>query len=987
MLAFTGAGISVPLAPAWSPFLRKLISDGAAEGFIPKDELEYLEGQIDDDPLELASTLEELYTKERFRSNLQTVFGLNEKSTETQDKVIVLPFETIITLNYDDGLSTAYVRKYQRIPVIIKPDDTYELVRWQQGQAHNAGQLPIIHWHGNISAPDKIVLTADDYNKFYSKPEISNFISDLWKTRSLLAIGFGFKDPFLVRLAEGILRTLPAGNSHYALIGHSGEGVVSGYMRRQFARKFRLTPIFYQIKTDDEGGEDHSALTVLLEYLKYTCDQKAALAVANSEVSAPERTSSSGTVLDDAPLSKAKSEFEKHLLVGTSEQLLYVEPRLYAPPSITDDFLDEASRRVTVDSLVRSDCSFAIMSPYEHGGTTLGRRLVYDILSRGEEAHFADARELPFYKAKLQALDMFRKRTPGRSRTLVLDQVSAAVHERLLKEIIGLKSFDRIILISRGTSAGASDITDLDLAVDFIPLTLSQLQREDIRTLATVLYNTFDADMVSAAVEKTYNDLLDLCIPLTPSNVIMYLSVIYREGSFIALNRIQIMDRYIRDLLQRPSDVYRDSFNVDNKIELLSGFVYWLFGRNSSTFTGSEWRTFCKAEMERSLSYFDMETLLADLVANRVIIAAGSIYIFRYKLFYSYLLGRYVGERPELLPSFIENEHHLAVDSLVETIAGTSKDNTLLVTSLTERLEESIRAFDEQYQIGELDPYQELEWSLDEDEESKVWQPIAESLAQGPAQDSEVDRVKRSIVAEQRTADQAVIVREFNRIERSISYNQSMLMTAIRESPTLGGALKIRATQNIFRAYELVMQIGFSFAPIIATRRYFVWNNIAFVNKMNFTDEQLAKPEWTASVIAGAIPRAVTDRAVTEIGSKKLGEVYKHMSVNLNPIGFELLLLYSLIIRSKPQGWEAQARAIVGRVDRRALYLRYMLGETMKQFRHEVNSNADRAALKKLVATVQAKRGLKKVNPSSKAISGVLKKLEDRLYFDPKDPK
>ncbi|MCW1985157.1 UNVERIFIED_ORG: hypothetical protein M2348_000889 [Sphingomonas sp. R1F5B] len=980
VVALTGAGTSVPLAPAWSPFLRDLIKNGVKEGFVSQSEQAFMLGQLDEDPLELASALEESYTKGKFRAHLQNIFSLEGKSTITHEQVVKLPIESIITLNYDDGLSTAYVRHFSRMPSIIKSDDTYELSRWQHGQSYAGKKMSIIHWHGNVSSPDRIVITADDYNKFYGKPENSQFIAEVWRTKNVLGIGFGFRDPFFTRIAESVLRDSSSGNSHFALIGYSGDDRLPIIARRNFAKKYRLSPIFYKIDINADGSEDHSALNRIMAYLIGTIPAGDHTSPIEGNMS---DAAQGNVIVDRSPVATARHDFEKSLLVGSNDRMLYVEPRLELQVMSPDLPERTTSTRITVRDIVTSAASYAIFAPSEHGGTTLARRLAYEIITDGREAIFSDAREMPAYKAKLLAMAMF-KNTSNDPRTLIIDNISFSNHERLLKEVIGIGSFQRYIFLFRGGMGEGRELIDIEFGVDLVPIKLCHLQREDIRSLASQLYDTFDGDMISSAVEKTYKDLLDLCIPLTPSNIIMYLSVIYREGSFIALNRIQIMDKYIRDLLQQPSDAYRDAFNVDNKIDLLSSFVFHIFLQGNSTFNHTIWDKFCNDEMKRSLSKFDKDRLLDDLLDSRLIVKIGSLYMFKYKLFYSYLLGRHVGDRPDILQNFISAEHHLTVDSLVETIAGTSKDNTLLVTSLVERLEKSIAEFEGQYRIGDLDPYNELNWELAEDEEERVWRPVADRLANGPASDSEVDKVKRSIMAEQRTDNQAVIVREFTKIERSISYNQDILISAIRESSTLDGSLKVRSTKAIFLAYKIVMQIGFLFSPIIATRAFFSWNNVTFVNNIleHLNEEKSA--EEKAAIVAMTIPPAVTDRAVVEMGSRKLGEVYKFMQYNGKPKGFDLLLLYSLIIRSKPEKWEAVARDIIETIERRSLYLRYLLSETMKQFREDVNSGYDRSALKRLVATIQAKRGLNKDRPTSRAIAGVLQTLEKKKYFDSK---
>ena len=68
MLAFVGAGASAPLFPTWSGLLNELIEQARARSLIHSDaETAELKGEISKDPLELARSLEDIYTKPIFR--------------------------------------------------------------------------------------------------------------------------------------------------------------------------------------------------------------------------------------------------------------------------------------------------------------------------------------------------------------------------------------------------------------------------------------------------------------------------------------------------------------------------------------------------------------------------------------------------------------------------------------------------------------------------------------------------------------------------------------------------------------------------------------------------------------------------------------------------------------------------------------------------------------------------------------------------------
>jgi len=977
-IAIAGAGVSVPLAPAWGQLLHQLVLAGVDEGFIEKSDQAALFQQITSDPLELATTLEEQYTTARFRARLAQVFDLEGKSTQNHEALSLIAQRGVVTFNYDEGISTAFARKTSNLPRIIRADDKYELTRWIHGEPFADGRLPIIHWHGSISAPDRMILTADDYNRFYGKQDNRSFIEDLWRGQRLLVVGFSFSDPFLTRIAESVLRSLETDNQHFALIGWREKGPTTALTRRTYSRKYRLTPIFYRIMEDGDGREDHSALSDILSFL---LKNRQATDTAPSITKGSVLLNSSAARKETAA-ERAEREFRSALFATPQGTTLYAEPSLHRPAVLGGgnyENYDNRVNKVNISELVHNSNSILITAPFEYGGTTLARRLALDLCRAGQEAVVRNAPDLPNYAKALRADPVFVG-DPA-SKCIVIDNIDLDRDERLIKEVIGLKCFDRIFLIAKRGSSSVVENGDLEFGVEFEIFALEQLAREDVRTLASQLYDTYDADLISAAVEKTYDDLLELCIPLTPANVIMYLSVLYKQGSFVPLNKLHIMDEYIREILARPSDAFADSLTVDHKIDILASFVFKMHTESAGSFSKNDWDLFANEEMERSLSTFDKDALLSDLAGSRFIVNVSGLYHFKYRLFYAYFLGQYISQRREVLDAFVSNGKHLTVDGLVEILAGLSKENTCLVTDLVNRVERAVDDFNNQYGTADLDPYAPIKWAPAADEQEKLWEPVAKRLSEGRASDTEVDKVKRSILAEQKTADQLVIIREFTAIERSASFNQSKLIVALRESRGLDAELKLRAMSAIFSAYRVVMQIGFLFSPIIASRKYFVWNNVAFVNNLVYNDDEAANSEKQTMMVAGAIPQAVADRAATEIGSRRLGDIFKHLASEGRVEDFDALINLAALVHAKPTNWEEATRNILVSKDRNALYLRYYLQTLMHQFRNEVNSNQDRLALKRLVTVIQAKRSLKKETPTPKMLKNVAQYLDKVNFF------
>ena len=972
LVAFVGSGVSIPLAPSWGGLLSDLIQRGLVEGLAQPEDEPLLRQMVTEDPLELASTLEDNFTSAKFRSYLGSSFRLDDQCTPNHEVLVKLPVQGIFTLNYDDGLSTAFVRQFQRMPTVIRSEDKFELRRWVLEHSSPDQQYPIIHWHGTSNAPENMILTADDYDRYYSNAENKSFVEELWRNRHLFVVGFGFRDPVLTRLAEGVLRGIASDNQHVALIGRRDAEPMTPMLRRQFSKKYRVNPVFYKISVSADGSEDHGDMLKILS----------ALADASGKAGEPERNPVS-TPSSQTARAAAEAEFQNGLFVSPNGQALYAEPRILSAPRVSSgDGIEQLE--VGLSEIVTAADHTIITAPLEAGGTTLARKLIVDLIDHGYEAFYREAPKIGVHKKKIIEDKLFQREASSSAKksVLVIDAFDSASHERTIKEIFGLKVFNRVIIISRARTNEITNLEDLGLGVSVQSYGLSYLNRADVRGLANQLYDTFDGDLISAAVEKTYHDLLELCIPLTPSNVIMYLSVIHREGSFTPLNRLHIMDRFIRDMLHRPSDLYRDSFNAENKLDVVGGFVFSLFNNGRPNFNKSEWDNFCVKEMRDSLIWFDHSSLLEDLEASRLVIKIGNNFFLKYKLFYSYFVGKYVSDRPAELARFLKEGHHLSLESLVEIIAGSSKDNTALVTDLVERLDEATNSFEEQYELSGFDPYEHLEWRVSRTEKTKLWGAVEQKLASGPAAGSEVDKLKRSIIAESRTSDQNVVIRELTGFHRSVSYLQFELIAALRDSQKLNRDLKARAMRGVYKGYHIAMQIGFLFAPIIATRRFFIWNNVGFYNHMNWPGYAQADEETQAALVASAIPRALVNRAVDEVGSRKLGALFEHMSSEAKPSDFNTLLTYALLLRAKPEGWEDSTKQILEVTGRTSVYLRYMLESSLRQFNQEVNTSADRSKLKRLVATIEAKREIKRSNPNAVAIDKALRRLEVQNYFE-----
>lgn len=974
--AFVGAGASADLAPTWVAYLSQLVEQGRASGVIDNQDADGLISQAESDPLETASLLEDIFSRSAFRARIGASFQVGDRYGKTHKAIMKLGLKGIVTSNYDDGLANAYADICRKAAIVIPPNDKQSLIRWERQEFEYDGRLPIIHWHGVANVPNDMVFTGDDYDRYYSDQTKYGFLERLWKNERLVCIGYGFKDPFLNRVAEGALRLMETDVRHFALIGVRQEDSITPLARKSFSRKFRLSPIFYPVITDPvTKKQDHSALTELLDLL--SIDDAGTGHPASNGERFKAKAVSDIVAEKDRPEQKATKEFKANLFETPRGTTLYVDPTLVQVESNGDHI--EASESLTLSEVVDSKDSFIILASAEYGATTTAKKVVSDIALLGNVSVYRLAPSLPNFQRKL-AQEVGFKREDAKARSLILDDFDIQLHERLLKEIISLKVFDRYIIFTKRAEYGLGNIgLDIEPKIHFKPLKLVSLTRADIRILASQMYETGDDMVISHAVEKAYNDLLELCIPLTPSNIIMYLSIIHKEGDFLPLSRLQIIERYINDLLKKPSDLYQESFNVKNKVDVVSAFVFSLHQASKTVFNEQEWFRFTTEYMRESIIAFDEASLLADMLSSRIVLKVGISYVFKYRLFYSYFLGRFVANRPKILAEFIKDDAYLSIYGLVEIISGVSVDNGSLVEDIVSKLEKSLDLFEAQYHIADFKPFDDILWTQPKDEEDRLWKPIALKLEEGPKSSAEIDDLKRSLVSEKRTEEQSVVIRNFDTYEREIIDYQTTLTLALNNSDTLDGKMKLRAVKAIYAALQVMMQSGVLLAPAIADKKVIVWKGVAFINEM---EQRGDDSQIYAAKIAFSIPRAVSILASDLMGTKKLGEIYRRLEEDEGLSMFARLLNYNLILRSKPKNWKNLALTRIEKTNRFSMYLRFSLEATDRNFSEEINTHSDRLNLKALIATIRAKRLYNKERPEPKLVSKLMLTIDKQDLID-----
>ena len=198
---FVGAGLSIVAGmPATKDLAEKL-----KEEIFVADDIEISMEEVGKD-LELIT---EYYAQkyEQFEAHKKVARIIQDvqrnANTYIYEKLCQLPFNNIITTNYDELIEKAL------------PDLTPDRIIRQDDQATtmSSPKKPIlIKMHGDISHPQKMILTKTDILEYTSNnPNLVTLIQNVLKEGSMLFLGFSKQANSFIEAARSYLNVQPAG--------------------------------------------------------------------------------------------------------------------------------------------------------------------------------------------------------------------------------------------------------------------------------------------------------------------------------------------------------------------------------------------------------------------------------------------------------------------------------------------------------------------------------------------------------------------------------------------------------------------------------------------------------------------------------------------------------------------------------------------------------------------------------------------------------
>jgi len=218
---FVGAGLSMNAGyPSWNDLIKKLTELGQKQNIFSKDkaaELMKLNNESNKQLL-VAQELYDEFGRSSFESELARIFHEKHDPSDVHLELPRIPFNLVVTTNYDQLIENAYAKIDGSIPKIYTHQDAADF-----SDALWRGSFFILKAHGDVNRKSSIVLTQKDYRTIiHSAPGYRAVLSAIFTTKSILFIGASLTDPETELLLSFLHDAFHgSGQYHYALVPES----------------------------------------------------------------------------------------------------------------------------------------------------------------------------------------------------------------------------------------------------------------------------------------------------------------------------------------------------------------------------------------------------------------------------------------------------------------------------------------------------------------------------------------------------------------------------------------------------------------------------------------------------------------------------------------------------------------------------------------------------------------------------------------------
>ncbi len=409
----------------------------------------------------------------------------------------------------------------------------------------------------------------------------------------------------------------------------------------------------------------------------------------------------------------------KEELPTLNEHLLSYGTTSKAPKSLSEIFVmpnivkcsNEDNKEAIISNfteIISSQDNYIIFGIKEVGKTVLLDKLLFDILNTTSSCTQIPVR-LEFSIIQTDLVSTISKiwkknKTETHSLlqaecvTLLIDDINFIDREKLNNLNIFVKKYDKVRFI--GTSLLLFE-DDLSVSIDeyetlkYTKLVLKQFKSQQIKKLIGKWFPDIPKQEKPKKFGTLINAFLSLNLPRTPFAVSMFLWIIERQQIYRPQNNATLIEKFIEEILDKKSikDSYRDHFDYENKISLLSEIAYNMLLEDKSNYSLSYSKLIEIVEKHlkarRFTNLFKTREITDQLINVGILVDEGSLIRFRFNCFFEYFLVKKMERDPAFLNYVLTEENYLKFVNEIDYFTGLNRGNKYILKTIIDRLEYS----------------------------------------------------------------------------------------------------------------------------------------------------------------------------------------------------------------------------------------------------------------------------------------------------------
>lgn len=205
LVVFIGAGVSRLVGcPSWDEFADRVLEQLATEGHLSYGDVQQLSSL---DARKRLSIAHQIAESKGHRFDYRSIIEPRKTVCKVYDYLISIGC-VYVTTNYDRFLDnpTPVIKASQITDKgASESQPARELICQPDQFMPSALRKPggVIHLHGSIEKPETMIVSTADYLAHYSDERVTTFLKELFKTNTVLFIGYGLEE---TEILEHILR-------------------------------------------------------------------------------------------------------------------------------------------------------------------------------------------------------------------------------------------------------------------------------------------------------------------------------------------------------------------------------------------------------------------------------------------------------------------------------------------------------------------------------------------------------------------------------------------------------------------------------------------------------------------------------------------------------------------------------------------------------------------------------------------------------------